>query len=336
VVTVKCAWCDKEMLRHPYRVKRTPNQFCCSQHRIEWMRTVKGEEHWLYNHETRICLNCGEEFSVFPSEKKKYCSLPCYYKHKTQRQLCVVCGQQVNRKGNKYCSRECMGIDRRSRIKKKCPVCGKMFIIRPCEDRGDNNVCSKDCSDKLKTLKPFYSDQELTEYLLSLHKKLERIPDLNDLRQEMDDNPNALHWALYVRRGGLRYWQKKLFGKTTYRFVWESRCIDLFNSALEYPDFIAQKTFPWLKNYNNGKSRPGSLRVDVFYPRYNLCVEFDGEGHFQEINWKKGGDDTLQKVRERDELKTKLIEEHGLHLIRFRYDEPMTTEYVKKLLENYI
>lgn len=130
--------------------------------------------------------------------------------------------------------------------------------------------------------------------------------------------------------------EKKLFGKTTYRFVWESQCIDLFNSALEYPDFIAQKTFPWLKNYNNGKSRPGSLRVDVFYPRYNLCVEFDGEGHFQEINWKKGGDDTLQKVRERDELKTKLIEEHGLHLIRFRYDEPMTTEYVKKRLENYI
>ena len=336
MVTVECTWCGKELLRHPYRVKRTPNQFCCPEHRVEWMRTVRGKEHWLYNRETRICLNCGKEFRVFPSEKKKYCNLSCYHEHKKQRQPCMVCGEQVNRKGNKYCSRECMRIGMRKRIIKTCGVCGKGFMIRPCEDRGDRNVCSKECSDIQKTINPLYSDEELKNYLLALREQLNRIPDLNDLRNAMEINPEALHWSLYVRRGGLRFWQKKLFGKTTYRFVWEDKCIELFNQALGYPEFQTQKTFPWLKNYNNGKSRPGSLRIDVFYPKHNLCVEFDGEGHFQEINWKKGGNDTLQKVRERDKLKTRLIAENGLNLIRFRYDEPMTIEYVKKRLENYI
>lgn len=336
LVTVKCAWCGKELQRHPYRIKRSSNQFCSPGHRTEWMRTVKGENHWLYNHETRKCLCCGKEFSVFPSERKKYCSLSCYHEHKAYRQQCSVCGQQVNRRGNKYCSRECMGIDRRRRIKKKCPICGKVFIVRHCEDKGDNNVCSRDCSDNLKRLKPFYSDQELADYLLDLHAEIGRIPNLHDLRQKKETNPDALHWSLYVRRGGLRYWQKKLFGKVTYRFVWESQCIDMFNSVLGNPDFMTQKTFPWLKNVNNGKSRPGSLRIDLFYPQYNLCVEFDGAGHFQEISWKKGSDESLRDIQERDRLKDFLVKKHGLKLLRFRYDEPLTTEYVMERLKDFI
>lgn len=336
MVTVKCEWCGKEMERHPYRLKNSRKQFCCIEHKAKWMATIRGKNHWHYNHEKRACPQCGKEFEAFPSEKKKFCSLDCFAASRKQRAYCVVCGKEVSRPRQKYCSRECMGIDRHKRIKKICPICGKEFYIRPCESRGERNVCSKACSDALKREYPMVSDEEMTQYLISLKERLGRIPNLNDLRAEMEINKDALHWSLYVRRGGLRYWQKKLFGKTTYYFTWETSCIDMFNNVLGYPDYKTQKTFKWLKNYDNGKTRPGVLRIDLFYPKYNLCVEFDGEGHFQQINWRKGGNEPLEVAQSRDKLKDKLIRQHGLKLLRFRYDEPLTTEHIKKRLSQFI
>ncbi len=336
-ITVRCAWCGNEIERHPYRLKRCgSNQFCCPEHRAKWMSTVKGKEHWLYNHEIRICPQCGKGFEESPSREKKFCSIECYAKSKKQRSNCLICGKEVGRNGSKYCSRECMGVDRQSKIKKTCPICGKKFTRRPCEDKGENSVCSKKCSDMLKHVKPQYSDEEMKQYLITLKNRIGRVPSLSDLKVEMTRNKDALHWALYIRRGGLRYWQQKLFGKTTYCFTWEYTCIGVFNEVLGYPDFSTQKTFPWLKHYNNGKSRAGSLRIDLFYPQYNLCIEFDGEGHFQQIDWKKGGNESLEEVQKRDRLKDRLIQKHGLKLLRFRFDEPLTTEYVRERLSQFI
>lgn len=336
MITVKCKWCGKEMQRHPYRIKRNgENQFCCSEHRALWMTTIKGKDHWLHNHEKRICPQCGKEFEEFPCRKKKFCSIECYALSKKKTSYCVICGKETNRRDAKYCSRECMGIDRQSRINKTCSICGKKFTVRPCEEK-DNNVCSKECSDTLKRVKPQYSDDDMAQYLISFKERIGRIPNLTDLKEEMMRNNDALHWALYVRRGGLRYWQKKLFGKVTYCFTWETKCIEAFNKVMGYSDFTTQKTFPWLKHYKEGMKRAGVLRIDLFYPKYNLCIEFDGEGHFQQIDWKKGSNESLEVVQNRDKLKDKLIYEHGLKLLRFRYDEPLTTEYVTERLKEFI
>jgi very-short-patch-repair endonuclease len=67
-----------------------------------------------------------------------------------------------------------------------------------------------------------------------------------------------------------------------------------------------------------------------------LCIEFDGEGHFREISWGKGRDESLEDIRLRDELKTKLIKEHGLNMLRFRFDEPLEAEHVKERLTEFI
>lgn len=336
-VTVKCAWCGKELKRYPYRLKRSgENQFCCQEHKAKWMSTIKGKEHPLYNHEKRICPQCGKEFVEHPCRAKRFCSIECYSESKKQRGNCVICGKEVKRNGSKYCSRECMGIDRQKRIDKTCCICGRKFTIRPCEDRGENNVCSKKCSDSLKQIKPMYSDEDMEKYLFGLKKRIDRIPNLTDLKIETENNKDALHWSLYVRRGGLQYWQKKLFGETTYCFAWENGCIEFFNKILGYPEFKTQKTFPWLKHYEAGMKRPGVFRIDLYYPKYKLCIEFDGEGHFQAINWKKGANEPLEDIQKRDRLKDRLIQEHGLKLLRFRYDEPLTTEYVRKRLSQFI
>ncbi len=225
-----------------------------------------------------------------------------------------------------------MGKDRQKHITKKCPVCGRAFRVRQCEVVENGNTCSRKCANIFKKGRYYISDKEMATYLKGLKVKLGRIPNLTDLKYETENNDDALHWSLYVRRGGLRYWQKRLFGATTYCFIWETTCIDAFNDVLGCPEFKTQKTFKWLRNYQPGMKRPGVLRVDLYYPKYKLCVEFDGEGHFQEIPWATGTQEPLELVQHRDSIKNKLIPEHGLKLLRFRYDEPLTREHILKRL----
>jgi very-short-patch-repair endonuclease len=69
----------------------------------------------------------------------------------------------------------------------------------------------------------------------------------------------------------------------------------------------------------------------------NLCIEFDGVGHFKPIQYRKGQDKDVQfaKIKARDALKDKLIPEHGMRLLRFPWYVPLTKESVRTwLIEN--
>lgn len=82
-----------------------------------------------------------------------------------------------------------------------------------------------------------------------------------------------------------------------------------------------------------------SLPFDFYIPKYNLCIEFDGKPHFQNINW--NGKMTNEEMKEnlksnqlRDQIKNDYCKEKGINLLRIRYDENVEEklmEYFKKL-----
>lgn len=175
-----------------------------------------------------------------------------------------------------------------------------------------------------------YTDDELEEMLKNLGEKLNKIPSSRDLNKFSKEGicPSANTYSL---RGGLRYWQKKVFGKSLQRWrEWEYDCIHLFNKVLYYPEFKREKRFNWLRspitNYH--------LRVDVYYPEYKLCVEFDGVGHFEPIQFlpNQDAEEQLKRTQLHDSVKDELIPSHGLKLLRFKYDEPLTEVHIKKRL----
>ena len=96
-----------------------------------------------------------------------------------------------------------------------------------------------------------------------------------------------------------------------------------------------QHPFNWLKDAR-------LLEIDIWVPGLKLAIEYDGEQHFRPVKF--GGDKTndeqaqekLAYIQSHDHLKDTLIAQHPQdvkHFIRFKYDEPITNEYIRHRLE---
>lgn len=81
-----------------------------------------------------------------------------------------------------------------------------------------------------------------------------------------------------------------------------------------------EKTFSGCRN----GSRP--FRFDFYIPARNLCIEYDGQGHFQIVNY--SGRESLEKLtrvlwdtQERDLAKDRFCADNGLQILRISYGE---------------
>ena len=84
----------------------------------------------------------------------------------------------------------------------------------------------------------------------------------------------------------------------------------LINNNIE---FQGQKVFKDCK-YKN------CLRFDFYLPYYNLCIEYDGEGHYQAIDY-FGGEQQLKNNQIRDEIKNQYCKDNNINLLRIPYWE---------------
>jgi len=86
-------------------------------------------------------------------------------------------------------------------------------------------------------------------------------------------------------------------------------------------DWFPEKTFDNLVHIYK-------LRIDVYIPRFKLCIECDGQQHFESISaW--GGDVSYWTNRYRDKLKDIFIIGNGMNLLRI----PYTTKDQNKVRE---
>lgn len=77
--------------------------------------------------------------------------------------------------------------------------------------------------------------------------------------------------------------------------------------------FENQKTFDGCKFKNK-------LRFDFYLPKYNICIEYDGEQHFNEISY-YGGKNKLYKTKIYDKIKTEYCKNNNIKLLRIKYNE---------------
>ena len=69
------------------------------------------------------------------------------------------------------------------------------------------------------------------------------------------------------------------------------------------------------------------LRFDFYIPQYNLCIEYDGEQHFNPsaFNSRKVSEDVklknLKLIQHRDEIKNEYCKNKGINLLRIKYNE---------------
>lgn len=89
----------------------------------------------------------------------------------------------------------------------------------------------------------------------------------------------------------------------------EKYVLELIKSILNVA-YEPQKTWEWLIGVG-GKH----MYVDGYFTNYNLVVEFDGSQHRKPIK-KFGGIERYNRLRENDNLKNKLLQEHNIKLLR--------------------
>ena len=75
--------------------------------------------------------------------------------------------------------------------------------------------------------------------------------------------------------------------------------------------FVAQKRF-------DDCCYKQPLPFDFYLPDYSLCIEYDGEQHFKEVEY-FNGDGGLKYRRVRDNIKNKYCKDHGISLLRITY-----------------
>lgn len=75
-----------------------------------------------------------------------------------------------------------------------------------------------------------------------------------------------------------------------------------------------------------------SLPFDFYLPKYNTCIEYDGQQHFRDhaaFGWK----DSFPKISYRDSIKTVFCEDKGIRLLRIPYTQ---FENIECILHNHV
>ena len=95
---------------------------------------------------------------------------------------------------------------------------------------------------------------------------------------------------------------------------------------------VYEKTFPFLVNPETGSR----LYLDGYIEKFNLAIEYDGIQHyFYTPFFHKTIDDFIYRQK-LDKLKETILLENNIKLIRFRFDEPISIENIKRKLKELI
>lgn len=96
-------------------------------------------------------------------------------------------------------------------------------------------------------------------------------------------------------------------------------------------NFETQKTF---KDCYSEKGWP--YKFDFYLPKYNCCIEYDGEQHFNARQEGFFTEDRVKDIQKRDIEKNKYCKDNNIYLIRIPYTEynNLTKEQILNMLES--
>lgn len=154
----------------------------------------------------------------------------------------------------------------------------------------------------------------------TLQKRLNINPEDKDLQDELAMYNRELHNSIENKaRESLGF---KKIGET---WVSETMLFNIVKGLFPSSKVIKHHRPKWLEG----------LELDIYLPEENLAFEYQGIQHFIAVDhW--GGSSQLQKQQEHDRRKIELCEKRQVRLIHINYDDPLTTEYIKSKVQQYI
>lgn len=278
---------------------------------IEQLKEKFGDEYdyskVVYNDQyTPITITCKKhnyEFSKTPKELRK---------NKTPCPKCAQCYSPTTEEfiqrarevhGNKYDYSKVIYEKNNKEVCIICPEHGE-FWQTPANHTNQKHGCKK-CG----LIKMGKSHNKTTEQFIEKAKQVHG--DLYDYSE-----------TVYTKRGNDITIICKTHGPFTQKagnHLCGAGCKECLNSRLEEKirvllqnnqiKYEYEKGFEWLKNV-------GPMTIDFYLPEYNIAIECQGEQHYRPVKY-FGGPGELVKDMKRDEIKEKLLIEHGITPIYF-------------------
>lgn len=278
------------------------------------------------------CEICGKE-----TKNKRFCSMKCYQKyHRARKNVkCIICGKIFNvNKANiqaKYCSRKCyLSIHSISDI--KCKFCGKIF--HPCSK--NTKVCSKKCAIGLQ-------ENSVIKKCIICGNKF----------KVWDCQKKQLTCSIKCRNVYLNRHRIKRICLECKKEFDISRYIDKVNKG----NFCSYKC--WLKNKSGNAEKViiiaenylkaigererkmkgmlspkgNSLRLDVYFEKYNLAIEYNGQQHYKRLDFFHSSELDYRYLKQCDELKYKYLEKNKTKLLIIKYTQRITERNIIKLIK---
>lgn len=198
----------------------------------------------------------------------------------------------------------------------------------------NNNISSpKDLKNINKSLFYKMDNLKIRDKLVFPNKKthndLSQFKTITDFQNYIDQNniKSAKYFlkknnGLYQKAGLLNYSNKLIYPYRKKSIIE----IDLEEFLSTKFKLEIQKTFDWLKNET-------SMSLDIFIEELSLAIEIQGDQHYIPIDY-YGGNDGFNKQIERDKLKKKLCDDHGIILLYYSELENLSRD--RKNIKNNI
>ena len=90
-------------------------------------------------------------------------------------------------------------------------------------------------------------------------------------------------------------------------------------------EYVQEKTF-------NDCKYERKLPFDFYLPKYNCCIEYDGEQHSKSTSL-YGGEKNFKKIRKRDEIKNDYCSKNNIPLLRISYKN---NDFIDEIINNFI
>ena len=208
--------------------------------------------------------------------------------------------------GNKYDYSKSKYINTRSRIEIICPIHGGFWMLPSNHLQGC--ICFK-CS-RLQASK---KTNKNTEYFLQ--KSLETHGITYDYSKSKYINARTKIEIICRKHGS--FWQipTSHYDGIGCPFCASSKGEQYIEKILQNNNiqYVYQKKFSECIHKN-------TLPFDFYLPNHNICIEYDGEQHFEPINI-FGGEKTFLKNKKHDKIKNVFCYENNIKLIRIPYWE---------------
>mgnify|MGYP001594935453 CR=1 FL=1 len=270
----------------------------------------------------KFCLWC--ETGILKREAKKYCSRACSAAAQVRQAevTCLTCLKSFRlpmshaaRGNGKYCSKNCMAIDYKERLKdqtsppaplpgpansnwkggkktpRPCPVCGTIFTTA-------NKTCSFKCGGILRA-GPHLRGENSARH----QQAMARPPHIcRHCKKEYRGQPSG-------RGYGKNYCSRECSMRATKLSFF---ALYIYDSLKERGfDVILEKSWPWLRRPKSKQN----MRIDIYLPLADVAIEYDGRQH-REVAF-KGSAKTLKEIQVRDARKDYLLKRH-----RIPFDPP--------------